>query len=331
MISEKISQQVKNLIQQEFKTGDVILSYQDSGTPGVMTPIFIHSKEDIGKILINSLCVNNLAVYLSSFFQSEYKDIKQKGRIIITAKPCDAKSVVQMISDEQIPNEKILLIVFECDGVTTSRLIKEKVNQEFSKIDIKDGKYIVTLQDKQSQSIQAEEVRVSKCKDGSLCDLPTYYDYYFVGTEKSSKIDQHSKVMTETPLLQERLSRTEFKKIVDTELEKCIRCYACRNICPACFCSEKCIIDKPKLAVPFLDKEVNLANNILFHMIRFNHVAPNCTECGECERVCPQEIKLSIFYHYFNRLVKKEFGFVSGKSDLERQKLLNYRLGEELV
>lgn len=331
MIKEVVNQQLISFLKQEFKPGDTIISYKESGTPGIMTPFFVQSKDEIEKITINSFCVNNLAVYLSEFFQSEYYDKTKKGRIILSVKPCDAKSVVQMISDAQISIDKILLIVLECDGVITPKQIKDKIQQEFVNIVTKGNNFIVTLQDKQVISIASEDLKNGKCKEGLLCDLPTYYDYYFIGNEKSAKADKKSKVSPEAPLIQDCISKEEYKMMIENELNKCIRCYACRNICPACFCSDKCIIDKPKLAIPFLDKEVNLANNTLFHMIRFNHVAPNCTECGECERVCPQEIKLSIFYRYFNRFMKKEFGFVPGESDLERQKLLNYRFGEELV
>lgn len=326
-----VNQQVKDFLKKEFKTGDVIISYKEAGTPGIMTPVFIQSPAGIDNIAINSFCVNNLAVYLSEFFQSEYFNVKQKGRIIITVKPCDAKSVIQMISDAQIPNEKLLLIVFECNSMTTPKLIKDKIQQEFIKIESNKDLYQITLQDKQLLSINADEVKLSKCKEALNCDLPAYYDYYFIGNDKITLKDKKVKIIPEISLMQESLSKEELKKIVENELEKCIRCYACRNICPACFCSDRCIIDKPKLAIPFLDKAVNLENNILFHLIRFNHVASNCTECGECERVCPQEIKLSIFYRYLNRLVKKEFGYIPGKSDIERQELLSYRFGEELV
>lgn len=326
-----IMQQLKDFLKKEYKAGDVVISYKESGTPGVMTPVFIQSADKIENISINSFCVNNLAVYLSEFFQSEYFEIKQKGRIIITVKPCDAKSVVQMISDAQIPQEKILLIVYECKGITTPKLIKEKIQKEFINIELKNDMYNITLQDKQQISVSEDDVKPNKCKELTHCDLPTFYDYYYIGNDTVSPKDKKAKADPEAPYLQDTLSKSELKKIVESELEKCIRCYACRNICPACFCSDRCIIDKPKLAVPFLEKNVSLENNILFHLIRFNHVAPNCTGCGECERVCPQDIKLSIFYRYFNRLVKKEFGFEAGKSDIERQELLNYRFGEELV
>jgi formate dehydrogenase subunit beta len=66
-------------------------------------------------------------------------------------------------------------------------------------------------------------------------------------------------------------------------------------------------------------------------MIRFHHVAPNCTGCGECERACPKNIPLHIFYEYFNRLMEEEFDYQPGKTNDERQKLLSYNLGEDLV
>lgn len=90
-------------------------------------------------------------------------------------------------------------------------------------------------------------------------------------------------------------------------------------------------MDKPKLAVPYIRKEITLHQIFLYHLIRFYHVAPNCTACGECERVCPQGIQLSIFYRYLHRMNRNEFGSEPGASDTQKQKLLSYRFGEDLV
>ena len=67
------------------------------------------------------------------------------------------------------------------------------------------------------------------------------------------------------------------------ELSRCIRCNACRNVCPACTC-EKCVFDNPASGAaskaPVTDFEENM-----FHIIRAYHVAGRCTDCGECSRV----------------------------------------------
>jgi formate dehydrogenase subunit beta len=327
---KKITVQIQNLLKKEFKEGDLIITYRESGIPGQMTPFFIRSSDKIDLLSITPYCINNLAVYLAELTLLEVFESSKKGRVILTIKPCDMPSVLQMISDAQIPREKVLIIIFECDFVINSKAIRDTIQDDFSAIEMKQDTMIVTTMQKGNVTLNKGDQMAGKCKDSKMCDLPGTSDYYFVGTEKK-RINQSKKISLKTTLVQDTLKKTELKQLVESELSKCIRCNACRNICPACFCSDQCIMDKPKLISPFIEKEVSLRNNILYHLIRFYHVAPNCTGCSECERVCPQNIKLSIFFKYLNRFIETEFGFEPGKSDLDRQKLLNYRFGEDLV
>lgn len=332
MDDKVLTTQVQEFLKKEFKKGDLIISYKESGIPGQMTPLFIRSIEKIPTISYNPLCINNLSVYLAELNLLELLENNNSGRVFLTIKPCDVNSVLQMISDAQIPREKVVIIVMECDGVMSVKDLKEFLKDDFSAIEIKGDTILVQTMQKGPITIKKEDFIASKCKEGSTCALPDTTDYYFIGTEKKlTKASRKNKILKDSTLVQDSLSKSDLKKLVESELSKCIRCNACRNICPACFCSDQCVMDKPKLVSPFIDKEVTPANNILYHLIRFYHVAPNCTACGECERVCPQTIKLSIFYKKLHTFTENELGYIPGKSDLERQKLLNYRFGEDLV
>ena len=70
------------------------------------------------------------------------------------------------------------------------------------------------------------------------------------------------------------------------ELSRCIRCNACRDVCPACTC-EKCVFDNPNSGV-----ENKAASNSfeekMFHIIRAFHVVGRCTDCGECSQRLPR-------------------------------------------
>lgn len=328
MIS-KIEESIKTLLRNIFKEGDTIISYRNSGTPEISTPIFIRNKNDIDFISINNFNLNNLSTYLSKFEQGEIDLAKNSGRVIITAKPCDAKSILQMIADEQIDKEKLVLVVYDCDGAIDLEKLSKSAG-EIRQVEVDEEYVSFTKLNGEIGKVELTSILQDKCFYGN-CDLPYFYDYYFVGSEKQFKERIKKRRKPKELIIQKLKCKNELKSIVEKEISKCIRCNACRNICPACFCSEKCIFDKPKLPVEFLEKDVSTSENMLFHLIRFYHVFPNCTGCGECERVCPQGIKLSIFYKYINEVISSEFGYIPGSTESARQPLLSYRLGEDLV
>ena len=98
------------------------------------------------------------------------------------------------------------------------------------------------------------------------------------------------------------------------ELSRCIRCNACRDVCPACTC-EKCVFDNPNSGVEN-KAAANSFEEKMFHIIRAFHVAGRCTDCGECSRVCPQHIPL----HLLNRKFIKDIDAFYG----------DYQAGEEV-
>lgn len=46
----------------------------------------------------------------------------------------------------------------------------------------------------------------------------------------------------------------------------------------------------------------------MFHIIRAFHVAGRCTDCGECSRVCPQNIPLHLLNRKFIKDINTFYG-----------------------
>ena len=125
----------------------------------------------------------------------------------------------------------------------------------------------------------------------------------------------------------EKMTADERFEFWQNELSKCIRCNACRDACPACTC-EKCVFDNPKSGVEN-KAPVNSFEEKLFHIIRAYHVAGRCTDCGECSRVCPQNIPLHLLNRKFIKDINEFYGdYQAGETIGSRAPLVDYKLND---
>ncbi len=107
------------------------------------------------------------------------------------------------------------------------------------------------------------------------------------------------------------------------ELGRCIRCYACRQACPLCYC-DPCFVDQsqPRWA----DKSPSIESNLMFHLTRFYHLAGRCVDCGECSRACPMEIPLYLFHKKVARECEEMFGQAAGMSVDDKPAMVDFRV-----
>jgi len=88
---------------------------------------------------------------------------------------------------------------------------------------------------------------------------------------------------------------------------KCIKCYGCRNICPACFCPT-CTLEEPNLIKPGgMPPELPI-----FHFVKAFHMADRCIDCGLCEEACPMDIPVRRLYRKVKKSVKDLYGYEPG-------------------
>jgi len=95
----------------------------------------------------------------------------------------------------------------------------------------------------------------------------------------------------------------------ERQFASCIRCYACRQVCPLCYC-ERCIADENQ--PQWIARSPSLKNNESWNIIRAFHLTGRCVECGECDRACPVGIPLSTLNAKMAAEMKESYGYVAG-------------------
>ncbi|ATW27517.1 4Fe-4S dicluster domain-containing protein [Candidatus Formimonas warabiya] len=115
-----------------------------------------------------------------------------------------------------------------------------------------------------------------------------------------------------------RLPAQERKAYIYQEVSKCIRCYACRNACPACYCPE-CFVESN--LPPWVGKSTDIADNVIFHLTRALHLAGRCVDCGACQRACPMGVDLRLLNHKVMMDVKNFYQFEAGLAETQEPPL----------
>lgn len=93
----------------------------------------------------------------------------------------------------------------------------------------------------------------------------------------------------------------------DEYWNRCIKCYACRDVCPLCFCKQ-CELESDF----YTEKDQTPPDPLTFQGVRMSHISFSCCNCGQCEDVCPMEIPLAKIYHRMQKKYQKATGFNAG-------------------
>ncbi len=109
------------------------------------------------------------------------------------------------------------------------------------------------------------------------------------------------------------------------ELSRCIKCYACRQVCPLCYCV-KCIADKNQ--PQWVPTTSHLAGDFSWNITRAYHLAGRCVGCGECERACPMNIPLMLLNKKIEKIIKDKFGYQAGMDPEATPPLATYKEGD---
>jgi len=310
-MEQKLQEEARALLEQGKV--DYIIGFEPGSLKFTTTPLITKNKEDIERLVINPFIVNNLSAFLTEL----------QGRVGIVVKGCDSRSIVSLIQDNKVVREDVVIIGIPCPGLidlSKVELVTGKDRDELDDIAWEGDKVIVRF-DSEEKVFPTEEVLFDNCLG---CEFPTPQEYDILLGEPRTAAPNLAASRKNMEKL-DGMSSEERWDFWRNEFSRCIRCYACRNVCPACFC-KRCFVEEsePQWVLPV----PRWQDNLIFQVIRNIHVAGRCTDCGECERACPVNIPLRSLSKRMYEMVDELFHYKAGMDKDAVPLMTHYELEE---
>ena len=277
-----------------------------------ITPAVFHSAQELENGFVwNDFCGANFSKYLIK------ETGKSEHKVLVFLKPCDTYSFNQLLTEHRFDREKVYAVGIPCSGMLDIGKVKQSA-EGIAAVREEGGEVVVDTLYDGSISLKREALLPDRCVNCKSKKHAAYDE--LLGQEgevvSSARFDEVEKL--------ERMTPDERFAFWQGELSRCIRCNACRDVCPACTC-EKCVFDNPNSGVEN-KAAANSFEEKMFHVIRAFHVAGRCTDCGECSRVCPQHIPLHLLNRKFIKDIDSFYGeYQAGAEVGSRAPIVDYK------
>lgn len=333
-IIEDIRAKAKELLEGEEVRA--VLGYRRS-TAGILAePAFIVSPEEVDELVLDATCVENLALYLVNEKKRQKASRNPDKRpIAIVVKGCDSRSVNVLLQENYFARDEVIILGASCGngGVIDTRKLNKALRGKPAKGASFDdaGSFTVTLMDGET-SVSAADVMADRCLECETA-FPQVSDFLY--GEKVTERD-YTPRFTAINAFAEK-STEERSAFWAHQFDRCIRCYACRSVCPMCYCDE-CVVDSTSFVVGpattaddkanricWISRSACNSENAMYHMVRAIHLAGRCTDCGECERVCPVNIPLRLLNTMLEHEAVEAFEYKPGYDPEQPSMISSFR------
>lgn len=298
-IQEKIVERAKALLADGTVVG--VWGWKKGELPGDRVPFLFTTPEELdAEFVYDCFCAANLSRYLNGRKAAD-------GKVLALMKPCDTYSFNQMLGQHRVERDAVYILAIPTGDMVDPEKMRRAGIRKLKSAKQRGKEFVFDTADGE-KTLPRDEVALEKCL-ACKSNTPVVFDEELVQVKNLGE----SPVRFAGVDNLEAMSPDERFAFWQGELARCLRCNACRNICPVCNC-HTCVFDNPASAVDAKSNDQTFEEK-MFHVIRAFHVAGRCTDCGECSRACPQGIPLHLLNRKFIKDINRLYGpFQAGEA-----------------